>query len=654
MNISVNIATFLALAFSFLLGLDEITLNNGEIIRGKLDEKRETTTEMQIDVSTMKGVADFKTILKSEIASIKRSDGAEDPAVSVEIPQESVDAKWYEGQIEKVVKPWIEKYPKSPLFPQVQQKLTDLTTELGRVKAGDIKMSGKWYTRNEFEEVRIDVETLKFLELVKDLVDRKDFSELLKVKTKITTYKTSDQFDKVIDVFKAGFQEFQTGGYEDIIRKQVADLEFLISQNEKFIQEMINEPIPAVNFANDDVMDWGTLRSSGPDAAIKKKARTTSTTSEGTITTTREYNASSDEGRYYVSFNGGYFRLSDVLPEWNKSDTAISEFVTEFKSFYNDPNAPKYRISSGRMVDARKLLDATKTAKEKIKEVKKDSSSIGQLEERVSKAAAEVEAFRIENFGRAKESLKAALLAHEQRDFAVTMTELRAASQTWPGLISIDRAIKQMAVDYFNESKEALKAEDFKKAAALSTNASQLIPLAKAKFFALVSLKTEINKFMLENKQMVEMLKKQEEELKKKEQDQKLFAAKFDSDFNRGDFVSVSKLNVAIMEGDEKYQTFVDRKKSAEEGVNQSKELMLQVRPLIVGKKLVEAGDALAKAKTLWPLNPGLGELNGLLAEAMKPRTFIDAMEDHMGITIGVFITIFLGIAYGVSRYLTK
>ncbi len=642
------------LVIPFVLGIDEITLTNGELVKGRLEDKRETPTEIQIDVSTMKGVSDFKTILKSDIASIKKSDGAEDPATKLEIPQESIEVKWYEEQIEKVLKPWIAKYPQSPLLPEVQQKLTDLTGELVRVKSGDIKMSGKWYTRSEFEEVRIDVDTLKFIDQVKDLVDRKDFSELLKVKTKIATYKTSDHFDKLIEIFQTGFKEFQTGGYEEIIRKQVSDLGFSISQNEKFIREMINESIPSTTFANDDVMDWDILRSSGPDAAMKRKSKNRNSSSEYSSTTNREYNASSDEGRYYVSFNGGYCRLSDVLAEWNKSDSAISEFIKDFKPYYNDPNAPKYRISSNRMADARRLLESIAEAKEKVKTVNKESQSIGQFEDRITKASAEIEAFKIENFARAKESLKAALLAHENRDFAVTNSELRSSSQVWPGLISVDRAVKQMVVDYFNESKEELKKGDFKKAALLSTNATQLIPLAKAKFFALVSLKTEINKFMIDNKQMMEELKKQEEAQRKKEQDQKLFAAKFESDFNRGDYVAVSKLDPAIMEGDEKYQSFVDRKKSAEEGINQSKELQQQIRPFIVGKKLVEAGDHLAKAKTLWPLNPGLAELNGLLAEAMKPRTFLDEMEDHMAITVGVLLAVFLGVTYGVSRYLAK
>ena len=644
----------LSLAVTFVLGIDEITLTNGELVKGRLEDKRETATEILIDVSTMKGVSDFKTILKSEIASIKKSDGAEDPATKLEIPQESIEAKWYEEQIEKVLKPWIEKYPQSPLFAAVQQKLTDLTGELARVKAGDIKMSGKWYTRSEFEEVRIDVETLKFIDQVKDLVDRKDFSELLKVKSKIASYKASDHFGKLIEIFQTGFKEFQTGGYEEIIRKQVSDLEFLISQNEKFIREMINETIPSTTFVNDDVMDWDILRSSGPDAAMKRRSKNKNSTSEYSSTTNREFNASSDEGRYYVSFNGVYYRMSDVVAEWNKSDTVIAEFIKDFKAYYIDPNGPKYRISSIRMADARRLLESNAAAKEKVKTVNKESQSIGQFEDRIAKALAEIEGFKIENFARAKESLKAALLSHEKRDFAVTMSELRSASQVWPGLISVDRAVKQMVVDYFNESKEELKKGDFKKAALLSTNATQLIPLAKAKFFALVSLKTEINKFMIENKQMMEELKKQEEAQRKKAQDQKLFAAKFESDFNRGDYVALSKLDSVIMEGEENYQSFVDRKKSAEEGMNQSKELQQQIRPLIVGKKLVEAGDSLAKAKTLWPLNPGLSELNGLLAEAMKPRTFLDEMEDHMGITIGVLIAVFLGITYGVSRYLAK
>ncbi len=639
---------------TFVLGIDEITLTNGELVKGRLEDKRETETEIQIDVSTMKGVSDFKTILKSDIASIKKSDGAEDPATKLEIPQESIEAKWYEEQIEKILKPWIAKYPQSPLFPEVQQKLTDLTGELARVKAGDIKMSGKWYTRSEFEEVRIDVDTLKFLDQVKDLVDRKDFSELLKVKSKIASYKTSDHFDKLIEIFQTGFKEFQTGGYEEIIRKQVSALEFTISQNEKFIREMINESIPTISFVNDDLMDWDILRSSGPDSAIKRKSNTRNSSSEYSSTTIREYNPSSDEGRYSVAFNGTYYRLSEVLSEWNKSDSVIAEFVKDFKPYYNDPNAPKYRISSSRMADARRLLTAVAEAKEKIKMVSKESQSIGQFEDRIAKAVSELDAFKIENFMRAKESLKAALLAHEHRDFAVTISELRSASQVWPGLISVDRAVKQMVVDYFNESKEELKKGDFKKAATLSANATQLIPLAKAKFFALVSLKTEINKFMAENQQMILELKKQEEAQRKKEQDQKLFETKFESDFNRGDYVAVSKLDPAIMEGDEKYQSFVDRKKSAEEGIHQSKELQQQIRPLIVGKKLVEAGDHLAKAKTLWPLNPGLSELNGLLAEAMKPRTFLDEMEDHLGITIGVLLAVFLGITYGVSRYLAK
>ncbi len=650
MNRTSKLFLILALISPFALGLDEITLNSGEIVKGRLEDSRETTTEIQIDVSTMKGVSDFKAILKSDIASIKKSDGAEDPATKLEIPQESIEAKWYEEQIEKVLKPWVVKYPQSPLLPSVQEKLNTLTTELARVKAGDVKMSGKWYTRTEFEEVRIDVDALKFLDQVKDLVDRKDFSELLKVKAKINTYKSSDQFDKIIETFLAGYKEFQTGGYEELIRKQVTDLEFLISQNDKFIREMVNEAIPSVSFVNDDLMEWDVLRSSGPNVAMKRRSKV----SESNLNSTKEFNVSTDEGRYYVSFNGNYFRLTDVLAEWNKSDTAISDFIKDFKAYYTDPNAPKYRISSGRMADARRLLDAITVAKEKIKTVSKESQSIGQFDDRIAKAMVEVESFRIENFARAKESLKAAYLAHEHRDFNVTITELRSASQAWPGLISIDRAVKQMTVDYFAAAKEALQKEQYENAAVFAANATQLIPLAKAKFFALVSLKTEINKFMTDNKQMMEALKRQEAEQKKKEQDQKLFTAKFESDFNRGDYSAVSRLNPAIMEGDEKYQSFVDRKKIAEEGIVQSKELMSQVRTFIVGKKLVEAGDALAKAKSLWPLNPGLGELNGLLAEAMKPRTFIDEMEDHLGITIGVLLTVFLGIAYGVSRYLSK
>lgn len=159
---------------------------------------------------------------------------------------------------------------------------------------------------------------------------------------------------------------------------------------------------------------------------------------------------------------------------------------------------------------------------------------------------------------------------------------------------------------------------------------------------------------MAENKQLVESMKKQEAEEKKKEQDQKAFFGKFESDFNRGDYVAISKMNPDIMQGSDQYQSVVDRKKLAEDNMAQAKELMKEMRPLIQQKRLAEASENLAKMKGLWPLNPGTMELSGLLAEAMKPKTFLDSMEEHMMISIIGFGVVFLGIAYGVAKYLSK
>lgn len=639
------------LTWIFSWSADEITLNSGETLKGLIDDKRETSTEVVIDVSTLRGVSDFKTILKSDIGTIKRSDGAEEEAMKLVLPSESQEIKWYDENIEKLLKPWIAKYSQSPILAEGQKKLADFEAEKARVKAGDIKMSDRWYTRTEFEEVRTDVDALKFYFEIKELTSRKDFSELLKRKARINAYKNSEHFDKIVEIFREGYKEFQSGGYEELIRKQVENLEFTMKQNEKWIREAVNEKIPTTTFASDDILEWETLRSSGLTEALRRNSR--ATTSSASIAAERQL-TSADESRYYVRFGGELYPVSSVLQEWNKADTAIQEFVQDFKKYYSDANGPKYRISSSKMVELRKLASAIQESGDKIKEIKKESQSIGQFEDRIQKALAELDTLRIENFKVAQEAVKAAYLAHETRDYNVTNSELRGATQAWPGLISIDRAVKKMAVDYFNDGKAFIEKGDYDQAFKYLDNAQKLIPIAKARFISLVTLKTDLNKYMAENKQMIELAKKKELEEKKKEQEQLAFIKKFEEDYKRGDYLAISRMVMLPLEGSDQLATFEEKKKQATENMTKSKELAQQVRPLIESKKATEALNILTEAKTNWPLNPALSDLYVAVNTALKPKTILDVIEENLIVSIVGFFTVFLGIAYGVARYLSK
>ena len=175
------------LASTVLTLADTVTLKSGEALQGKV--LSETDQEIVMDVTVASGITDQKTLAKSEVQAVSKTPADEIAYQAIkgcQIDSHSLPANSYVA-IVKSLEGFLKTYPQSSRAGEVQAKLNAFKEEQERVKAKNIKWDNRWYTPEEFEKNKYQLQAQMQLETMRDQVARRDF---------VTALNTFDQIEK--------------------------------------------------------------------------------------------------------------------------------------------------------------------------------------------------------------------------------------------------------------------------------------------------------------------------------------------------------------------------------------------------------------------------------------------------------------------------
>ncbi len=152
---------------------DTVTLKSGEKIEGKVTT--ETDAELTIEIVSG-GVVDERKVAKADVAKVDKMSADEiawGPLQNLKLGANSLPAEQYDLIIAPL-KDFTTKYPESKHRSEAEQILGDFDGEKARVSGGEVKLSGKWMTKEEVERERYQIGATIALNYMKSQAARGD------------------------------------------------------------------------------------------------------------------------------------------------------------------------------------------------------------------------------------------------------------------------------------------------------------------------------------------------------------------------------------------------------------------------------------------------------------------------------------------------
>jgi hypothetical protein len=144
----------LALALASASGVDTIILKNGEKIEGRIVD--DTSEELTVEYKVSASINDSRTIPKGEIEKIEKESPDEvayEKLRNLKPQPNGYPAAAYE-QIIAALQGFLDQHPQSPHKEEIAKTLEEFTDEKERIEGGEIKLGGKWLTREVAEKER--------------------------------------------------------------------------------------------------------------------------------------------------------------------------------------------------------------------------------------------------------------------------------------------------------------------------------------------------------------------------------------------------------------------------------------------------------------------------------------------------------------------
>src|SRR5687768_6064814 len=152
---------------------DTVTLKSGEKIDGRI--LSETSAELKIEVKSG-GIVDERTVAKSDVAKVEKAsaDGvAWQPLKTLQPGANSLPAAQYDRVIGPL-RSFVTQFPQSPHVADAQKALTAFEEEKKRVDAGELKLNGKWISKDEVQKERYQINALVALNYLREQQARGD------------------------------------------------------------------------------------------------------------------------------------------------------------------------------------------------------------------------------------------------------------------------------------------------------------------------------------------------------------------------------------------------------------------------------------------------------------------------------------------------
>ena len=137
---------------------DIVTLKSGEKVEGKITA--ETDAEITINAKVSAGIFDEQTIKKSDVASVTKDAPDEiawQPLKNLKPGNESLPAASYDAILNSL-KAFTTEFSTSKFSADAQKIADTFSEEKKRVAAGEVKLGGKWLSKDEVQKERYQVE----------------------------------------------------------------------------------------------------------------------------------------------------------------------------------------------------------------------------------------------------------------------------------------------------------------------------------------------------------------------------------------------------------------------------------------------------------------------------------------------------------------
>jgi hypothetical protein len=157
------ISRFLLLSFGVLLGFaasgmaDTVILKNGEKVEGRI--LAETDAQVTVEVKVTASIKDERVIKRAEIDKIEKAKQDEEawvPLKALALGEDSMEPADYQAIITRL-SAFVTQFPDSPRVKEAKTKIDEFQAERTRVETGEIKEKGKWLSKDQVQEERVQI-----------------------------------------------------------------------------------------------------------------------------------------------------------------------------------------------------------------------------------------------------------------------------------------------------------------------------------------------------------------------------------------------------------------------------------------------------------------------------------------------------------------
>lgn len=154
---------FLLCSFSAVLGLalgasaDTVVLKSGEKVEGRI--LSENDTQVTVEVQVTASIKDERVFKKADIDKIDKiqPDEVAWPALKgLALAKESFEAVDYQ-RAEAALQNFLTQFPASGHAEEAKSKLAEFSAEQKRVADGEVKLDGKWLSKDQVEEEKVQI-----------------------------------------------------------------------------------------------------------------------------------------------------------------------------------------------------------------------------------------------------------------------------------------------------------------------------------------------------------------------------------------------------------------------------------------------------------------------------------------------------------------
>jgi hypothetical protein len=210
-------ASVFLVAAAVFSSADTVTLKSGEKLDGKVLE--ETPTQYTIEYHVSASITDTRVVPKSDVVKIDKELPDEQPYQAIKSLKpglNSVPAPSYETAVNRL-QAFLTQFPQSPHAAEIRQNLADEQAEKKRVDGGEIKVNQRWYSPEEAQKERVQLNGQAIFNFMQDQVRRGDLTGAMNSYDQLVkTAPGSRSFPEAVDLAKKVLVSLKSAADQDL------------------------------------------------------------------------------------------------------------------------------------------------------------------------------------------------------------------------------------------------------------------------------------------------------------------------------------------------------------------------------------------------------------------------------------------------------